>query len=613
MIQGHSGRSVLPVSTTISLLLLLITFQLAASCRGPETLSGVDDSIAEVTDGSKLDLLLSEGVADPDALMSAMTLRQKIGQMFVVAARGGFYTEDNRVWERMSEAVAEHEVGGVMFFSGNIYDQAIVTNRLQKKSRIPLWVSQDMEFGAAMRIPQATYFTPAMGIAATGNHNYAFQKGLITAREASALGIHQIYAPVLDVNNNPLNPVINVRSYSENPDTVARYGIAFMDGVRDAGVMSTAKHFPGHGDTDIDSHLDLPVLPFDYYRLSTLELVPFREAILAGLPSVMTAHIALPEIARNAGHPGTLDPYITESLLRDTLAFEGLIVTDGMGMRGIRNFFEPGEAAVLAVKAGIDQVLLPADLTEALDAVYLAVLSGDISEERINDSVRRILTEKSRAGLFLEPQIVDVEMLHHRVNTREHRLIADHIAMKSITLLKNDDHLLPLDPERFEKVAIVNISDGRRTPDDHISREISGHFHDVVSVQMHPGQCKKDSLNAVDAIMAADLVIAVSHVAIRTAEDINLDDTLGPVMDHLFQTGSSVVGITLGTPYAVLNMAGADAHVLGWSPNRIQQIAVTNALLGKAPVTGRLQVSIPPVYIIGDGISLSPGHEPNHD
>ncbi len=585
-------------------IVILIFVQALASCRPSDKLSG---DIGPTTAGMTASgLLHPEEVTDPDVLLTTMTLRQKIGQMFLVAARGGFYPDDDRMWQRMSEAVEQQEVGGIMFFSGNIYDQAIVTNRLQKKSRIPLWVSQDMEFGAAMRIPQATYITPAMGIAATGNPNYAYQKGYITAKEASALGIHQIYAPVLDVNNNPLNPVINVRSYSENPDTVARYGIAFMEGVRDAGVMSTAKHFPGHGDTDVDSHLDLPVLPFDYHRLSTMELIPFRKAIRAGLPSVMTAHIALPEIAWNSGYPGTLDPYITGSLLRDSLAFEGLIVTDGMGMRGIRNFFESGEAAVLAVKAGIDQILLPVNLLEAMDAVHLAVLSGEIPEERIDDSVRRILNEKIRAGLFRQPPVVDLERLPYRINTREHRLIADHIARESITLLKNTEQLLPIDSTRFVKVSIVNISDGRRSTDDQISREIADYFHKVRSVQMYPGQCVRDSLDAVDAVMSADLVIAVSHVAIRTAEDINLDDTVGPVMDHLFRTGSPVIGISLGTPYAILNMAKADAHILGWSPDRRQQTAVSNALLGKAPVTGRLQVSIPPLYTIGDGIRLHP-------
>ncbi|TVQ71394.1 MAG: hypothetical protein EA363_06045 [Balneolaceae bacterium] len=565
-----------------------------------------DDPAYVPVENGKKPSLLPEEQAHLEQLMASMTLRQKIGQMFVVAARGGFYSADDPAWHRMTEAVVEKEVGGIMFFSGNIYDQAIVTNRLQKKSRIPLWVSQDMEFGAAMRIPQATYFTPAMGIAATGNPHFAYQKGYITAREASSLGIHQIYAPVLDVNNNPLNPVINVRSYSENPDTVARYGIAFMEGARDAGVMSTAKHFPGHGDTDVDSHLDLPVLPFDYHRLSTLEMIPFRKAIQAGLPSVMTAHIALPEIARNAGHPGTLDPYITGTLLRDTLAFDGLIVTDGMGMRGIRNFFNAGDAAVLAVKAGIDQILLPADLAEAMDAVQLAVLSGEIAGDRINDSVHRILTEKFRAGLFRNPQIVDIGQLPDLVSTREHRLIADHIAKKSITVLRNKGQLLPLDDNRFDRISIVNITDGRRQPDDHISRVLDGQFREVQTVTVHAGQCERDSLKAVETIRSADLVIAVSHIAIRSADDISLDDTISPFMDHIFQSEHPVIAVSLGTPYAILNMAEADVHLLGWSPHKRQQTAVSNAIMGRASINGRLQVSIPPLYTMGDGIFISP-------
>ena len=604
MTQGLSYGQRPAFAIVVAFSLLFFSVHTLVSCGSHVTLA--EDPVYVPIENGKMPSLLPEEQEHLEQLMASMTLRQKIGQMFVVAARGGFYSANDPVWHRMTDEVVENEVGGIMFFSGNIYDQAIVTNRLQIKSRIPLWVSQDMEFGAAMRIPQATYFTPAMGIAATGNPHFAYQKGYVTGIEASSLGIHQIYAPVLDVNNNPLNPVINVRSYSENPDTVAMYGIAFMKGARDAGVMSTAKHFPGHGDTDVDSHLDLPVLPFDYHRLSTLELIPFREAIKAGLPSVMTAHVALPEIARNAGHPGTLDPYITQTLLRDTLAFDGLIVTDGMGMRGIRNYFNAGEAAVLAVKAGIDLILLPTDLADAMDAVQLAVLSGEITEERISDSVRRILTEKFRAGLFRNPQIVDIDRLPDVVSTREHRLIADHIAKKSITLLRNKDQLIPLVDNRFDRISIVNITDGRRQPDDHISRMLDGQFREVLTVTMHAGQCERDSLKAVDAIKSADLVIAVSHIAIRTAEDISLDDTITPFMDHIFQSGLPVVAVSLGTPYAILNMAEADVHLLGWSPHQRQQTAVSNAIMGLASINGRLQVSIPPLYTMGDGIFVSP-------
>jgi len=604
MTKGPLDEQLPAFAVAMVLVFLFFSVNTLVSCGSSATLP--EDPATALAENGMGAALLPEEQESLDQMMAAMTLRQKIAQMFIVAARGGFYTADDPAWQRMKEAVVQEEVGGIMFFSGNIYDQAVVTNRLQQKSRIPLWVSQDMEFGAAMRIPQATYFTPAMGIAATGNPHFAYQKGFITGIEASSLGIHQIYAPVLDVNNNPLNPVINVRSYSENPDTVARYGIAFMEGARDAGVMSTAKHFPGHGDTDVDSHLDLPVLPFDYHRLAMLELIPFREAIKAGLPSVMTAHVALPEIARNAGHPGTLDPYVTRALLRDSLSFDGLIVTDGMGMRGIRNFFEAGDAAVLAVKAGIDQILLPANLTEAMDAVQLAVLSGEIPEDRIDDSVRRILTEKIRFGLFRNPQIVDIGQLPETVNTREHRLIADHIAKKSITLLRNKDQLLPLNSNRFKTISVVNITDGRRQPEDQISRALDGQFREVLSVTMHAGQCVRDSLDAIDAIKSADLVIAVSHIAIRTAEDISLDDTISPFMDHLFQNGRPVVAVSLGTPYAILNMAEADVHLLGWSPHRRQQAAVSNAILGRAAINGRLQVSIPPLYTMGDGLVLTP-------
>ncbi len=537
-------------------------------------------------------------------LMAQMSLREKIAQLFMVAGRGGFYPEGDRGWERMHEAVTRHQVGGVMFFSGRAYEQAIITNKLQKKSTIPLWISQDMEFGAAMRIDEATYLAPAMGIAATQNRNFAYQKGRITAKEAGALGVHQIYAPVLDINNNPLNPVINVRSYSEVADTVAKYGIAFMEGVHDAGLMATAKHFPGHGDTDVDSHVDLPVLPIDYERLTQVELVPFKKAFQAGMKSIMTAHIALPEIALFPDYPATLDPGITSHILRDSLRFDGVVVTDGMGMRGVSNYFDAGDAAVLAIKAGVDQILLSADLEEAINAIELAVISGDIEESRIDASVKRVLEMKMDTGLFSQPQLVDIYELTSKINTREFRRIADAVAESSITLLKNDGNLLPLDGNDFEKVVVVNISDGRRTVNDHITGMLDEKFKRLESVHIHPGMCSADSLEATKTVASSDLVVALSHLAIRTAEEISLDEMVSPMISKLFDTEAPVIAVSLGSPYILGAFDDADVHMLAWSPRERQQVAAGYVLTGAAGAGGKLPVTIPSLYDIGDGIIL---------
>ena len=264
-----------------------------------------------------------------DSLIKHSTLEQKIGQLFFVPVNGQFLSQDDHSYKEISDLIIKDHIGGIIFMRGDIYGQAVLTNKLQNLTDIPLWITQDMEYGAAMRISGTTRFTPAMGVAATGDKRNAFIMGQITAREAKALGVHQIFAPVLDVNNNPDNPVINVRSFSGNPDIVSEFGIAFMRGVQSEGLIATAKHFPGHGDTDSDSHLELPVLNHDYNRLDSVELIPFRRAIEGGIQSIMSAHISFPKISEYPEIPGTLDESILGDILIDSLNFEGVIITDG--------------------------------------------------------------------------------------------------------------------------------------------------------------------------------------------------------------------------------------------------------------------------------------------
>ncbi|MDX1639573.1 MAG: glycoside hydrolase family 3 N-terminal domain-containing protein, partial [Balneolaceae bacterium] len=355
---------------------------LAAACSGSRQTAAPAEQQESMEQRSVLESRLSElhsaeepdttryqtvsGEVNLDSLISEMTLREKIGQLFVISANGYFLSDDSDRYQELVEKVRDYQVGGVIFSSGTIYGQAILHNKLQRISKLPLWVTQDMEFGAAMRLSRSTYLTPAMGIAATQNPEYAYWAGKITAREAKALGVNQIFAPVLDVNNNPENPVINVRSFSGDPRTVSRFGNAFINGVQSEDVVATAKHFPGHGDTDVDSHLSLPVINHGYSRLDTLELVPFRAAIDSGISSIMSAHIAFPGISTN-GTPGTLDEQILDRILLDSLNFRGLVVTDGLEMRGISSRFSPGETVVRSLNAGADLMLLSPDELTAIN------------------------------------------------------------------------------------------------------------------------------------------------------------------------------------------------------------------------------------------------------
>ncbi|NIT60150.1 MAG: hypothetical protein GWN00_29220, partial [Aliifodinibius sp.] len=250
------------------------------------------------------------GSVNVDSLLAGMSLQEKIGQLFFVRAYGYYKSNDSESYQRLLRQIQDYHIGGLIFFNGTVYGQAVLTNKLQQASTLPLWITQDMEYGAAMRVEGTTRFVPAMGVAATQKPDYAYWMGKITAQEAKALGVNQIFAPVLDVNNNPLNPVINVRSFSGDPEIVSSFGNKFIDGVKSEHLLPTAKHFPGHGDTDIDSHLSLPVIENDYARLDSIELVPFRSAINNGLNSVMSAHISFPAISPDSSLPATMDPSV---------------------------------------------------------------------------------------------------------------------------------------------------------------------------------------------------------------------------------------------------------------------------------------------------------------
>ncbi|MCH8568966.1 MAG: glycoside hydrolase family 3 protein, partial [Balneolales bacterium] len=412
-----------------------------------------DGSVTETELGTATDLSSVISLQARD-LLNEMTLREKIAQLFIIRASGNYYAEDDDEFRRLSRMVQEYGIGGIIYFRGDIYNQAVLNNKLQARAKIPLWISQDMEFGAAMRISNTTRITPAMGVAATGNPRWAFEKGRITAMEARAIGVHQVYAPVVDINNNPDNPVINVRSFSEDAETVSVFAEAFIKGIQSQGLIATAKHFPGHGDTNTDSHTALPIITSSYEDLLATELIPFKRVIDAGVTSIMSAHIAFPALTSGDRKPATLDGRILNAILRDSLGFDGVIVTDGLEMQGIAAHYAPGEAAVMALNAGADLLLLSPDEMTAIYQIEEAVARGEISVERIEASVLKLLKWKLDAGLFRQSQ-VNINRIPRLVNTRSSQMIADQIARESITLLKNERDILPIRPDRYPNVTVI--------------------------------------------------------------------------------------------------------------------------------------------------------------
>jgi beta-glucosidase-like glycosyl hydrolase/CubicO group peptidase (beta-lactamase class C family) len=541
---------------------------------------------------------------DADSILSKLSLSEKVGQLFFTSANGYFKNVDDEEYKRLVHRVTTDHIGGLIFFRGDVYDQAILTNKLQEISTVPLWITQDMENGAAMRVNGATRFTPAMGIAATNNPDNAYTVGQITAQEASALGVHQIFAPVLDVNNNPANPVINVRSFSEQPQLVSEYGSKFIKGVHDQGLISTAKHFPGHGDTDTDSHTELPILNHTYAQLDSVELIPFRSAVQAGIPSVMSAHIAFPNLSHSKNIPSTLDAAVLKRILVDSLSFDGVVVTDGLRMHGISNHYSPGDAVIKALQAGADMMLLSPDEHTAIHEVKMAVKRGELSEKRIDKSVRKLLQWKISHGLFEKSQ-VSLDKLSEVVNSRYNQGLSERIARESITVLRNTDDLLPIRADRHSSITVISLADDEsgRTG-SYFARKMRD-YHPDVSFHVFDKRSSNDEIERmIRSARNSSMLILGSFIYVESNKPIQLNSKQRRIINRLMRLDKPTGVIAFGNPYVLQDIPGADLHMLAWSSSSIQVRSAVQALFGASSVQGRLPISIPGLYSFGAGMDL---------
>ncbi len=538
-----------------------------------------------------------------DEILAQMTLREKIGQLFSIRALGTFKSEDSKAYRQLIRQIKKYDVGGVIFFDGTVYGQAVLTNKLQKAAEIPLWITQDTEFGVAMRVEGTTRLTPAMGIGATRNPHLAYLAGKVTAEEAKALGVNQIFAPVLDVNNNPRNPVINIRSFSGKPALVAEMGLAFIDGVASTGTIATGKHFPGHGDTDVDSHLALPVINKTYSELKQVELVPFKAAIDSGLRSIMSAHIAFPKISAHPDRPSTLSESVLERILRDSLSFNGLVVTDAMEMAGIAAHYSPGEAVLLSLQAGVDIMLLSPDALTAINFLVRAVKRGKISKERINKSVRKLLKLKKEAGLFADP-FVNIQKLSEVISSGKHQRVADKIARKSMTLLKNEDRIVPVRAAEYPRVLVLSIYPGINADGGEYLAEQISRYHPKVRFEVFDERTDGDE---VDEIISdarwADLIVVGSFININSNSGRQFNYRQRKLLNRL-PSGTPTALITFSNPYAVANRQNAEVQMIAWQGSKVQMEAGAAALFGASAVGGTLPITIPGAYTFGEGLQL---------
>ena len=509
------------------------------------------------------------------------------------AIRGIHLNEAGDEWRRLRRQARELGVGGFILFEGDIYESAVLIDRLQSQAPVPLLIGSDFERGAAFRIRNTLPLPWNMAVGATRSEQWADRQGRITAREARALGVNWIFAPVVDVNNNPANPVINIRAYGEDPHRVGRLGAAFVAGAQQAGVLATAKHFPGHGDTEVDSHLSLPVIAAERPRLEQIEWLPFREAIRAGVMTVMTAHVAVPALEQDPGRPATLSAAILEQVLRKELGFRGLIVSDSMRMKGLTRGCWSGEAAVQALEAGVDVLLDPPDAQVVLGALREAVKTGRLSRARVDRSVERILQAKAWLGLSRRKPI-DLRRLARSINAPALRRQVQDLADASVTLVKDDPSQAPLDVRGIRSGHLIIVST-RPTPG--AAADLEGQLRtrlDWLEVDRVSSEAAPSLLERVkNRAGKADLCLVALHVPLVTGTGrLGLPSRLADWLKGLVRIKPSALLISLSDPYLVRQLSFFPTCLCTFSHVSASQRAAVKALFGEIPVEGRLPVSI---------------------
>ncbi|HEY0022751.1 MAG TPA: glycoside hydrolase family 3 N-terminal domain-containing protein [Longimicrobium sp.] len=560
------------------------------------------------------DGLDAEQQAWVDSTLASLTLRQKAGQVVFGWTGGEYVAADSPEMERLLEMVERDGIGGLVISMGLPHSYAAKLNALQRRAPVPLLVTTDMENGPGMRLAGGyalpsllplgggTSFPPVMALGAVGSDSLAYQVGRVIGREARAVGVHLTFGPVLDVNSNPLNPIINVRSFGENAGEVARLGSALSRGIRSAGLLSAGKHFPGHGDAEADTHIGFAAIRADRARLDSVELVPFRAAVRAGIDGMMVAHISMTGIEGPEAAPASLSPAITRDLLRRDLGFGGLVFTDAMNMGAVIRRYGQREPLLLALEAGADVLLQPIDPREAVDAVVAAVQAGRVAPERLDGSVRRVLAAKARAGLHRR-RTTELDSVESVVGSRAHGELAQRVAERSITLVRDETGQVPLAPGRrvlsITYAQPADIMAGRG-----FDRELAAGGWTVASARVDD-RTPPDEYARLRALAdSADVVVASAYVMPREySGTVGARGGFPALVQSLAAAGRPVVAVSFGSPYVVEAFPAVPAYLLAWGGAEVSQRAAARALAGEAAIGGRLPVSLPPRHPLGTGLA----------
>ena len=576
-----------------------------------------------------------------DSVLASMSPRDRAAQLVWPQLFGDYTPTSSPGWIRVQQLIAREHVGGFIMSIGSPTETAEKLNAMQRLSVLPLVVGADYETGAAFRqrggyfLPNniylggATMFPYQMGLGATRDTSLAYQQGRITALEARAIGVHIAFAPVLDVNNNPANPVIGMRSFGEDPHLVADMGQALIHGLQQNGVIATGKHFPGHGDTDENSHLTITTVHASRARIDSVELVPFRRAIAAGLEGMMTFHGLVPALD-TASVPATLNPAIMTGLLRKQLGFNGLLITDAMDMNGvlsrvttgaapsqttsgnygtIKNAISIGEACKLAIAAGADILLMPSDVQAAIDAVVDGVREGRFTQARVDSSVRRVLEIKQRLGLNRR-RVVDLDSLRAVVGDTSHLTVAASVAQRAITLAKDSLSLVPMPRGTTPAPRVLSITIAGRTDlgaGATFNAELRRAFSGLRAEQIVPDDPSTNFERLLGAADSSDIAIVGSYITTGTnVSNPSAPEPVAQFLRTLVQRHPRTIVVGFGNPYLLQQIPSASTYLVAWGGFPVSQTAAARALLGAAAINGRLPISIPPVLPFGAGLTRAP-------
>ena len=547
--------------------------------------------------------------------LARMSLRQKVGQLVVPRISGAYMPTESAEYERLRDWVVKYGVGGLIITQGPPLEMAAKLNTMQRLADVPLLVTADMEHGPGQILMSgiimpygidnggATRFPPIMALGASGDEQLAYDLGRITATEGRAVGVHVTFAPVVDVNNNPNNPIINTRSYSEDPALVSRLASAHIRGIQENGMIATAKHFPGHGDTGTDSHVNLPIITVGKQRADQVELPPYRTAIQNQVGAIMSAHIAFPALTGDSV-PGTLNRKILTGLLREELGYRGMIFTDAMDMGAIINTYGRTNASVMAIKAGADVLLqpFPQDVPAIIDSVSAAVQRGEIPQARLDEAVRKILESKARLGLHRE-RFVDISRIQETLGKASHVARAQEAADRSITVARDQQKLLPV---RGRVLSIVYADDYDPFTGRIFQNELRAALPTTRTMFIDANADSADVRRVVAAADSAEVVLFSPYIRVTAGKaDLMINTILADAINTIAARKPTVV-TSFGNPYILRQFPNISTYVLAWGQWEVSQRAAAKALTGKIPIRGRLPIAIPPYHRLGEGITVEP-------